>query len=128
MELRMLVLPVSLTLAACSQATIGHGSAYDPNVIRIDEAQSVEASSAYELVRKLRPSFLASRGPTTILGASSAYPTVFVDGMRYGTIGSLSVIPASWISEVRLYRTAAPPQFGSDNMSGVLAITTRLRR
>lgn len=128
MQLRMLALPLSLTLTSCSQAMMGLGASYDPNVIRIDEAQSVEAGSAYELVRKLRPSFLASRGPTTILGTSSAYPTVFVDGIRYGTIGSLAAIPASWIAEVRLYRTSAPPQFGSDNMSGVLAITTRLRR
>lgn len=128
MHLTTIALMSTCALAACSQATLNHGDQYDPNVISLDEAESVQATSAYDLVKKVRPAFLVSRGPTTLLGTSSAFPTVYVDGMKYGTIATLAQIPASWIAEVRLYRTVAPAQFGSDNMSGVLAIKTRLRR
>lgn len=129
MQLKFIALPLTFALAACSQAALNSGGGvYDPNVIGIDEAQSARATSAYDLVKKVRPAFLMSRGAATLLGTSSAYPTVYVDGIRYGTIAALAQIPANWIAEVRLYRTVAPAQFGSDNMSGVLAITTRLKR
>jgi outer membrane cobalamin receptor len=49
-----------------------------------------------------------------------------VDGQEYGPIGTLRNIPASEISTIRLYRSwEATTKFGTGNMGGVIAITTR---
>lgn len=119
---------VGLSLTACSHAAVNRGYSPDPNVITFTEARSTAASTALDLIRKLRPNFLRSRGRANFVQSTVSYPTVYVDGMRYGPITSLSQIPANWIAEVRLYRTWVPSRFGSDNLSGVLAITTRLHR
>jgi hypothetical protein len=97
---------------------------YDPDVITSNEFQEAQEGSAYDLIRRLRPTFLSYRGPTTILGSATGMPTVYVDGMRYGTFGSLHQIPANWVAEVRLYRASSAGQFGLDNTGGVLMITT----
>jgi len=100
------------------------GMSYDPDVITVGEFQEVQEGSAYDLIRRLRPTFLSYRGPTTILGSATGMPTVYVDGMRYGSFASLHQIPANWVGEVRLYRASSAGQFGLDNTGGVLMIKT----
>src|SRR5215212_5086348 len=54
------------------------------------------ATNAWDAVRTLRGSFLASRGVTTFLRADGgATPAVFVDGMYVGPLSELRDIPAS---------------------------------
>jgi hypothetical protein len=51
---------------------------------------------------------------------------VYVDGQAFGPIGTLRNIPASQIATIRLYRSwEATTKFGTGNMGGVVAITTR---
>jgi len=121
------VLPVALLVGGCAHVAttpLMLGGGYDPDVITADQLNDIKAGSAYDLIRRIRPAFLSYRGPTTILGRASGMPTIYVDGMRYGSFSMLNQIPASWIAEVRLYRASTAGQFGVDNSGGVLAITT----
>jgi hypothetical protein len=46
--------------------------------------------------------------------------------MEFGQIASLRTIPASQVSTIRLYRAwEAATKFGTGNMGGVIAVTTR---
>ncbi|HEX6576269.1 MAG TPA: hypothetical protein VF042_14980 [Gemmatimonadaceae bacterium] len=115
-----------LTLSACAHpSSFATASAYDPNLITFDQLASVRTQSAYDAIRKVRPSFFMSRGAVTILGSASASPIVYIDGMRFGTIEMLRQIPAISIAEVRVDRTTGASNLGHSEMTGVIRITTR---
>ena len=126
-----------LLLAAQSAcARPGQGPARDRNLIAEDEIASIEASTAYDIVRRLRGDFLRSRGPVTRLtgSGSSQRPTptnpsisVFVDGIESGTVErTLHLIPANDVLEIRLYRSAdAATKFGTRHNGGVVEVITK---
>jgi outer membrane cobalamin receptor len=122
-----LVALLSSSLAACAPPPAYNAYDNDRSVIRFPEIQRTYAGSALDLIRKTRPNFLFARGLTTLRGNSSGLPTVYVDGMRYGTISTLDDIPASNIAEIKLYRAGESAQFGMGNAGGVLMIRTRRR-
>ena len=115
---------VLLLLAGCSSLP-ARGAAIDPRAISIDEIAQSGASTAYDAIKRIRPLFLSFRGETTVLGHSSPYPTVWVDGIEYGSIESLRGIPSSDIYEIRLFRASIPVAFGSRSAGGVIAVRTR---
>src|SRR5689334_23196474 len=94
-EVRMIVrrafiaLAVSL-VAGCATATTGAKT--DSRLLLQDEIQkSGVGGSAYDVLSRLRPAFLVSRGQTTLNGGSgtSSYPNVYLDGIAYGDITTL---------------------------------------
>jgi hypothetical protein len=99
----------------------------DTQLITEDEIEASRAPTAFEVIQKLRANFLSYRGETSFdRSKSQPYPTVYLDGQAYGPIGTLRNIPASQISTIRLYRSwEATTKFGTGNMGGVIAITTR---
>ena len=122
-----LIALLSSSLTACAPPPRYYSYENDRSVITSPEIERTHAQSAFDLVRRTRPNFLASRGFTTIHGNSSNLPTVYVDGVRYGQIGTLNDIPASSIAEIRLYRASESAQFGLGNTGGVLRVRTRRR-
>jgi outer membrane cobalamin receptor len=126
---RSTALLLTLAVAACYTPGQPPRPVPDRQVITQDEIAQTRAMDAYEVIHSLRGNFLVSRGPTSLLGTSSPYPTVYVDGLRFGDISMLRTISASQISTIRLYRSwEAMTSFGNGNMGGVIAITTRLGR
>ena len=124
-----LVLPVAATLAlACAGAGRRNapGLAHDPNLITADEISTVNAMTAYDVVKRLRPHFLVSRGPTSIVDTRPTTPVVYLDGVRYGDISTLVGIEASHVATIR-YITGpeAQQRFGSDNVGGAILLTTK---
>jgi outer membrane cobalamin receptor len=113
-----------LAVAACTHAAQIGGA--DSNLITRREIESSGSVTAYDAVQKLRGTFLSDRGKTTILGASSSTPVVFLDGIRYGELQSLRNIAASHVATIRLYRAwEAQQKFGTGQMGGVIEVTTR---
>lgn len=121
---RLLVLLLSLACAAPATRPRGGG---DPQLITEEEVEASRAPTAYEVIQKLRANFLSYRGETSFnRNDSQPYPTVYLDGQQYGPLGSLRNIPASQVSTIRLYRSwEATTKFGTGNMGGVIAVTTR---
>ena len=124
-----LVLPFMAALAlACASAghKSGPGLAHDPDLITADEISRVNAMTAYDVVKRLRPHFLVSRGPTSIADTRPTTPVVYLDGIRYGDISSLVGIEASRVATIR-YITGpeAQQRFGSDNVGGAILVSTK---
>lgn len=120
---------LSLTLTACVAPNQAPRPIADQQLITEDEIVHSRATTAFEAIQRLRGNFLSPRGVTSFLGTSSPYPTVYVDGMRFGSIDALRSIPADQIATIRLYRSwDAATRYGVGNMGGVIAITTRLDR
>jgi hypothetical protein len=118
---------LTLTLVACVTPAQVRRPVEDPLYITESAIVASRAIDALDAVRRLRPTFLTYRGQTSVLGTSSPYPTVYVDGLRFGDFDMLRTIPASQVATIRLYRAwDAMTRFGGGNMGGVIAITTRL--
>jgi hypothetical protein len=121
-----IVLMVLLLCPACAPAHTAHGSV-DSQLITEDEIEASRAPNAYEVIQKLRANFLTYRGETSFdRSKSQPYPTVYIDGQEFGPISSLRNVPASQVATIRLYRSwEATTKFGTGNMGGVIALTTR---
>ena len=113
----------------CASASGGGGTAQtgDRNVITAEEIASVPSANLYDLIEKLRPNMLRSRGPQSLGGtAPSEYPDVYMDGRRYGDVSSLKSIVSSQVGRVRYYGSSeAAAKFGMINSSGVIEVTTK---
>ena len=126
MKLGWMTLPLALTVSACTPARTAYAPPRDPARITQDEIVASLAVDAYDAVMKLRANFLASRGRTSFRSNESTLPTVFVDGLEYGPISTLRLIPATDVAEIRLFRSwEATTAFGTGFMAGVIAVTTR---
>ncbi|HEX9220220.1 MAG TPA: hypothetical protein VF858_07015, partial [Gemmatimonadaceae bacterium] len=99
----------------------------DNQLITEEEIEASRAPTAYDVIQKLRANFLSYRGETSFdKRKSQPYPTVYVDGQEFGPLSSLRTIPASQVATIRLYRSwEATTKFGTGNMGGVIAVTTR---
>lgn len=128
---RTLTLLAMGTVLGCAPSVSGTsaGNAPDSRILRLDEInQAGVGGTAYDVISRLRPEFLVSRGQTTISNgtAASSYPNIYLDGVPYGDINTLRTIDASHIAEVRLFQAwEAQTKFGVGNNGGVIAITTR---
>ncbi len=151
----ILILAGSVGCASAS-STLPNTDTRAPNyqMITQKEIDSYGAGgTALDMINKLRPNFLRSRGQTSIHGGTSPvqgalpkasgsmnnptvdpsagprgefYPNVFLDGVNYGDVSSLRNLQANQLGEIRLYQPSeAERKFGPGNSAGVIAITTR---
>ena len=120
---------VALTAAiACASAgnSTGGSAGHDYNVITADEVAGSTAQNAYEMINKMRPQYLKTRGRTTVLLDTPDRASVFMDGVLFGTPDALKTIATSQIREVRFYAaTDAGIKFGSQYGAGVIDIKTK---
>lgn len=124
---RTIVVLAAATVLACSPPRLGPGQHSDSQLITEEEIDASRGTNAFEVIRKLRANFLTYRGETSLnKNQSRPYPTVYLDGQVFGPIETLRTIPASQISSIRLLRSwEATTRYGTGNMGGVIAITTR---
>ena len=85
-------------------------------------AAHADITTAYDAVARLRPNWLAARGP-------AEFASVFVDGQPYGKLQSLRNIPAYNVASVRYYDvTQSTARFGTRGGSaGAIEVTMRTR-
>jgi hypothetical protein len=118
---------VPVLIISCARAGVARHGAYDAQMITEDEIIASNAMNAFEVIQKLRANFLSYRGETSFYpNRSKSMPTVYVDDQQFGEISVLENIPALQIASIRLYRAwEATTRYGTGNMGGVIAITTR---
>lgn len=126
-SVRPLLALAAVVAIACSPPRLGPGMVSNSQVITEEEIEASRASNAFEVIQKLRANFLSYRGETSLTkNQSKPYPTVYLDGQEFGPINTLRTIPASQISSIQLLRSwEATTKYGTGNMGGVIAITTR---
>jgi len=124
---RWIAVLVSVPVIGCTAVKVAPAAAYDAQTITESEIVASNAINAYEVIVKLRSNFLSYRGETNFYtSGSKSMPTVYVDDQRYGEITVLENIPALQVASIRLYRAwEATTRYGTGNMSGVIAVTTR---
>lgn len=98
----------------------------------IDSRQPKDVPALLQSLPGVEIARQGSRGQTSsifVRGSGSKYVLVLIDGMRVGsaTLGymDLSQLPVDLIEQVELIRGPRAALYGSDAVSGVIAITTR---
>ena len=110
--------------ASTSGAT---GSARAPSEAEIT-SRAAEASNALQIVQKLRPQMLQSRGrfsPADSSG-SATIPKVVVDDVSYGSVESLANVNAMAVREIRYLSAAdATTRWGTGYPGGVILVSLK---
>lgn len=111
-----------VVLAACASAP-SDGTTRDRNVITAEEISGHHATDAYQLVQRLRPAWLRTRGRNSIRSESTI--RVYVNGMSFGDLSSLRQISMSDIVRLeRLGAAEATQRFGTGHTNGAILIST----
>lgn len=111
--------------AGCATASGSSGDEprRDRNLITREEIEALPTLTGYQIVQRLRPAWLRSRGP---VGGGSGYARVFQDGMEMGDLGSLRNITSESIQRLRyIPATDATTRFGTGYTGGIIEIITR---
>ena len=120
------LLALSACLSGCSSATQGPRGERD--LITAEEVEGVAVSNAYELIERLRPLWLRSRG-----GRSTRLETeivVYLDGSMLGGIDALNGIPIEMVGSVRALDAADAgrlPGLGSRHVERAIMVMSRAR-
>lgn len=94
-------------------------------VIQLVEHPDMQELDAYQVVRRLRPFFLNSRGPTSVL-VPSGQVTVFIDEMPIGGVSELTTVRARDIRQIRfMSSTEAVIRYGRRFAGGIIKLVTR---
>lgn len=114
---RRIAVALLAALAACGPAgMVGRGN---PTLLTAEEIQESGATTVYDAVQRLRPSWLIHR----YQGGSRGQPTIFVASQRYGGTESLRTIETANVREVRYYdAVSAPARFGRNVPFGVIQV------
>ena len=132
-----LVLSISIT-AACGASrssqrraahTISPSGAMEIPRTELNSLRE-HVTSAYDLIRRLRPAMLSSRESvspdrTHQLSPDAPGVSLYIDGVHVGGLDMLSTIPARSITSIRRISSAtASAQFGAGLFAGAIIITT----
>src|SRR5262245_54947414 len=117
---------VAFLLACASATTQGRTDRGASNTLTQDQLSHTNAEYVYDAVVKLRPSWLSSRGPTSVTDATPTTVSVFAGGSLLGKAEALKEVRVSDGSEVKYWDAAsASARFGMGHPRGVIEITRK---
>lgn len=91
--------------------------------ITMAEIRASRETNAYDLVRRLRPLWLNSRGPTSVMNPGDV--EVYLNGARLGDRTALREVMIAAITEVRYLDPAlADFRYGHGHSHGVIELST----
>ena len=98
----------------------------DPKVItRAEVEQATWATTAFDLVQRLRPGFLRVKGATNPSGAPQT-PLVRLNNQELGDHGALRSILVGSVQEIRYYTASeATAKFGTRSGRPTIEVTTK---
>lgn len=124
------VMMLPLLLAGCGSGT-GHPrhlGMRNRTVISAEEIalERVSAWTAHDVISRLRPEFLRSRGRSSLRTTVPTTAVVYLDEVRYGALDSLRQLSADQIYSIQYINAAdATTRFGTDHLGGAILITTK---
>jgi hypothetical protein len=116
---------------ACASSQTSHVTESSPDVITSIELNATPVATAFDLVSRLRPSWLRNARTGSIGGGvvSSQVTLVYLDGQRLGGIETLKTLSAAGITSMRyLDATRAATILhdpGSEAIAGAIVISTK---
>ena len=119
----LIVALAAMVLVGCSTTNARPLGSQD----RITRAQleALETMSAYDAIQRLRPTWLQSRGPTSLAGGPTL-PQVHINDSRSRSLEELRTLPVTEV-EMMEFRSAsdATTLYGTGYPGGVIEVRTR---
>ncbi len=116
---------LALSTGACASSGGSGSSGGSSTLITRAQVDETGASTAMEAIRQLRSRWLQRRGSMSIQDPTPPGPVVYVDGQRFGEVGSLTQVSARIIEEMRYINARdATTRYGTGHAGGVILITT----
>jgi hypothetical protein len=118
---------LALTALACSASRSGSSSGprTRPDYIDAEEIRRGQYSSAYDLIRNVRPRWMQARGPDSIVGPRGEVQ-VLVDDVRLGGVDRLREVPVIGIVYIQFFDpNTAAGRWGLGYGHGAIYISTR---
>ena len=129
---RRVLATVLLAVTACASGGAPVSAAkQNPNVISLDEIIESSASNAFEVIQRLRPNFLRTRGAVHgTPGATNAMEmvdlVVYLNENRLGGTDQLRQISTTDIREIRYFNSSeATTKWGTGHSAGAIQIVSR---
>ena len=100
----------------------------DRTILSGEEIETARTAgwTAWDLLAKLRPEYLRSRGPSSLRSLEPVTAVVYVVEMRFGELESLRTLSVDQISRVQyLNASDATTRFGTDHLGGAILIFTK---
>lgn len=120
----LLLITVTLPLASCAGRASAGPPRAGPNLITTAqlEAAQGDAHNLWQVIERLRPNWLVSRGATM---RERIDPLVYVDGTRFGEVESLREIPLTGVLTIlRVSPQDATLLYGTGHAGGIIAVST----
>lgn len=123
---RVLSAASALLLVACASGPSSGEPSRDRYLITAEEIQDLPVTTAWELVERLRPAWLRSRGPASMRSSAPEYPVVYIDEVQSGGLEALQRVSSLSIHEIRFIsgRDAAT-RFGLNHGAGAILVSIR---
>lgn len=114
-----------MTAGGCAAASQGSSSpGGSRQLISEPEIEQSTATNAFDLVRRIRPQWLRSRGQMSIERPSDV--VVYVNGHPHGGSGALNDVHIQSIRQIQfLSAVEATQRFGTDHARGAILVTLR---
>lgn len=125
---------VMVITSACASGSSSGGQRMSTtrDVITQEEiaARAADASTAFQIIQKLRPQMLTGRGYTMSTPndptADQMVPKVYVDNVMFGEMSSLNNVAATQVLEVRFISARdATTRWGTGHVGGVILVSTK---
>lgn len=122
LSIPLLLLVLGLTACAYKEDT---GAARLSDTLTVREIREVPVDNVYDVVRRLRPSWLRVRSAPTPGNPTPERPVVYVDGVQSGSAGVLRNIRRDDVVRLEyLDPNDATNRYGTGHTSGAILVTT----
>ena len=128
---RRVLATAMVALAACASGGGTSTARQNPSVISTEEIAASSASNAYEVIQRLRPNFLRTRGAVHgTPGAANAVEmvdlVVYLNENRLGGSDQLRQVSTTDIREIRYFNSSeATTKWGTGHSAGAIQIVSR---
>lgn len=120
------ILALAFAVIGCSSRAAPDRPARQRHVITAQEIGDLNVSTAYDVVRQLRPEFLRSRGTSSVRQSGGDFAIVYINGMRAGGLDQLNGIRATDVDTIRYISAAdATTRWGTGHAGGVIEVTVK---
>ena len=117
---------MAFALGCASANTQGRTSQGTGNVLTADQLARTNSEYVYDALMKLRPSWLTSRGATSLTDATPTSVSVFMGNSLLGKVEALREVRVVDVSEVKYWDAAsASARFGMGHPRGVIELTRK---
>ena len=116
----------AVTFGCANAAKQGHGDSGPGTTLTSEQLAATNTENLYDAINKLRPSWLSSRGPTSVTNSTPTSVSIFMNGTNLGPVEALKDIRTLDVSQVRYFDAAsASARFGMGHPRGVIELTRK---